>query len=326
MSKKYKYKKMNEMEEILVNLEMPGKLRNRRSVLTMLAFARLGEKSRWKDVQESYLRIHDIIEFINEYYPDKGGTDPKRGGYKENSRESIRDDTVTPLCDIAILEHNREKSQSEKNAYRLTNQFAILLKAWGTEEWEDELEFYRHTHQSYKERYSQIKKIEKGMDVKFGGEEFHLERSSHNKLQKEILEVFAPNFVSGSILLYLGDTKKRELKKDEEMLSKLKVRVLEHFMMPDIILFQEERRWLIFIEAYTSTGEFTVERVDKIKEYCAECPKDIELIFITAFSTMKKCKEKLLSIAWDTEIWVAEEPTHMIHKNGDKFIGAHEKK
>ena len=65
--------------------------------------------------------------------------------------------------------------------------------------------------------------------------------------------------------------------------------------------------------------------MDKIKEYCAECPKDIELIFITAFSTMKKCKEKLLSIAWDTEIWVAEEPTHMIHKNGDKFIGAHEK-
>ncbi len=70
-------------------------------------------------------------------------------------------------------------------------------------------------------RYSQIKKIEKGMDVKFGGEEFHLERSSHNKLQKEILEVCAPNFVSGSILLYLGDTKKRELKKDEEMQRKI---------------------------------------------------------------------------------------------------------
>ena len=166
--------------------------------------------------QEDIAALKFLSEMENE---------PRKSGYLFKTGQVVefrnRDDTVTPLCDIAILEHNREKSQSEKNAYRLTNQFAILLKAWGTEEWEDELEFYRHTHQSYKERYSQIKKIEKGMDVKFGGEEFHLERSSHNKLQKEILEVFAPNFVSGSILLYLGDTKKRELKKDEEMQRKI---------------------------------------------------------------------------------------------------------
>ena len=75
--------------------------------------------------------------------------------------------------------------------------------------------------------------------------------------------------------------------------------------------------------AYTSTGELTIERVSKIKEYCKDCPKDIEIIFVTAFQTMKKCQQKFLSIAWDTEIWVAEEPTHMIHKNGNKFLDAH---
>ena len=67
----------------------------------------------------------------------------------------------------------------------------------------------------------------------------------------------------------------------------------------------------------------TIERVSKIKEYCKDCPKDIEIIFVTAFQTMKKCQQKFLSIAWDTEIWVAEEPTHMIHKNGNKFLDAH---
>lgn len=32
---------------------------------------------------------------------------------------------------------------------------------------------------------------------------------------------------------------------------------------------------------------------------------------------------KIFINAWDTEIWVAEEPTHMIHKNGNKFLDAH---
>ena len=98
--------------------------------------------------------------------------------------------------------------------------------------------------------------------------------------------------------------------------------------MPDIILFDEtsEHKWIIFIEAYTSTGEFTIERVSKIKKYCTNCPTDIEIIFVTAFASMKKCKEKFLSIAWDTEIWIAEEPTHMVHKNGNKFINAHSNK
>ena len=152
---------------------------------------------------------------------------------------------------------------------------------------------------------------------------FHLKRSAHNKLQAAILEEFVPIFVPGAKLLYIGDTKKRELVKDVEFLNELNITVLEHAMLPDLILYQEEKKWLLFIEAYTSTGELTIERVSKIKEYCKDCPKDIEIIFVTAFQTMKKCQQKFLSIAWDTEIWVAEEPTHMIHKNGNKFLDAH---
>lgn len=319
----YKYSKMNDMEKILIELEMPPKLYNRRTVLTVLAFAQLTEKSRWKDVKENYFRIHDIIEFINENYPDKGGTDLERGGYKENSRESIRDDSVTPLCELAMLEHNREKSQSEKNAYRLSNPFAVLLKTWGTEQWEDELQYYRATHNDYKQKYDQIKRLDKGMEVTFGGEVYQLERSPHNKLQREILKSFVPYYVSGARLLYLGDTRKRELKCDREMLKNLKVRVLEHSLMPDIILYHEQKKWLVFVEAYTSTGEFTVERVEKVKEYCSECASDITIIFVTAFSTMKKCKEKFLNVAWDTEIWVSEEPTHIIHKNGSRSLDSY---
>lgn len=321
--KKYEYKKMNEMKKILEELQMPAKLTNTRTILTLLAVARVKEKSKWSQVEESYSRTHDMIVFMNANYPDKGGTDVKRGGYSENSRETIRDDSVAPLCDIAVMEHNGAKSQSEKSAYRLTKEFAALLRTYGTDEWREEIDFYVSTHESYQEKYSQIRQIDKGMSVTYNGEKFELKRSAHNKLQAAILEEFVPVFVPGARLLYIGDTKKREIIKDESLLEMLNVNVLDHAMLPDLILYQEKRKWLLFIEAYTSTGELTVERVERIKEYCKECPPDVEIIFVTAFQTMKKCQQKLLSIAWDTEIWVAEEPTHMIHKNGDKFLGAH---
>lgn len=323
MINSYKFDKMNNMRDILIAIDLPPKLYNCQSILTILAIAQLEEKSKWNKVQEQYLRVHDMIEFINTYYPNKGETDSKRGNYSENSRETIRDDTVTPMCSLALLEHNGEKSQSEKGGYRLTKEFAILLKSFNSDEWNENLQYFISTHVSYKEKYDQLKHIDKGMPVKFNNETFSLSRSKHNQLQVDILNEFVPRFTPGSKLLYIGDTKKRELKRDDILLKKLHITVLDNAMLPDIILYNEELNWILFIEAYTSTGEFTIERVKKIQKYCDERPHDLEIIFVTAFATMKKCKDVFLSIAWDTEIWVAEEPTHMIHKNGDKFIGAH---
>ena len=70
--KEYPYRKMNEMREILEVLQMPSKLKNTRTILTLLAVARVKEKSKWSQVEESYARTHDMIVFMNEYYPNKG--------------------------------------------------------------------------------------------------------------------------------------------------------------------------------------------------------------------------------------------------------------
>lgn len=69
--KEYPYRKMNEMREILEVLQMPSKLKNTRTILTLLAVARVKEKSKWSQVEESYARTHDMIVFMNEYYPNK---------------------------------------------------------------------------------------------------------------------------------------------------------------------------------------------------------------------------------------------------------------
>ncbi|MEL1224767.1 MAG: BsuBI/PstI family type II restriction endonuclease, partial [Candidatus Neomarinimicrobiota bacterium] len=33
----------------------------------------------------------------------------------------------------------------------------------------------------------------------------------------------------------------------------------------------------------------------------------------------------LADIAWESEVWVSSDPSHLIHFNGDKFMGPFEK-
>ena len=142
-----------------------------------------------------------------------------------------------------------------------------------------------------------------------------------NKLQKQILEEFVPNFASGSELLYIGDTSDRTLQRDDKRLSELGIKILEDTSkLPDIILYDSDKNRIIYVEAYSSTGEFNKDRVDYINTYCSY-KNDIEVAFVTAFATTKKMLQVYPKIAWDTEIWIAEEATHLTHKNGDRFMG-----
>ena len=44
-------------------------------------------------------------------------------------------------------------------------------------------------------------------------------------------------------------------------------------------------------------------------------------IFVTAFLDFKTYKKFAEELAWETEVWIAEMPEHMIHLNGDRFMG-----
>lgn len=313
--------KQVEMKEILSAIQLPTKLTNNRTVLTVLAIAGLREKDSWTKVIEEYKRTNDIIQFINQYYPNKGGT--AKTPYAPNTRETIRDDSIAPLCDLAILEQNGAKSQSGNHGYRLTKETANLFRSYGTDEWNDELEFFLSTHKTYSQLYQQARNVDKGLPVQFDGHTFSLVRNPHNKLQIDILSQFAPRFVPNAKLLYIGDTKKRKIVEDKELFAELNLPSIDYSIMPDIVLYSEARKWLLFIEAYTSTGEMSAERVSKIRRYCSSVDSSIQRIFVTAFPTMAKCKAKLLNIAWETEVWVAEEPDHMIHLDGIKFISGY---
>lgn len=44
-------------------------------------------------------------------------------------------------------------------------------------------------------------------------------------------------------------------------------------------------------------------------------------IYDTAFLNFKTFKKFSETLTWETEVWIADMPDHMIHLNGDKFLG-----
>ena len=122
-------------------------------------------------------------------------------------------------------------------------------------------------------------------------------------------------------LLYIGDAADRDLWQKDARLDELGIHVLSASgNLPDIIAYDASEKRILFIEAFHSTGPFTLDRVNAIKALC-ECEEGTEAAFITAFDTTSKMLKNYKNVAWDTDMWSVDEPTHLVHKNGDKFIG-----
>jgi type II restriction enzyme len=107
-----------------------------------------------------------------------------------------------------------------------------------------------------------------------------------------------------------------------EQLIKLGIPVTEHDKLPDIILYLPPQNWLYLIEAVTSHGPMTPKRIVELKGMLSNC--NAGKIFVTAFLSFTEFRKQLRNIAWETEVWIAEEPEHLIHFNGDRFWGPRE--
>jgi len=47
-------------------------------------------------------------------------------------------------------------------------------------------------------------------------------------------------------------------------------------------------------------------------------------VFVTAFLDRKAMVKHLNQISWETEVWIADAPDHLIHFNGERFLGPHD--
>ena len=141
----------------------------------------------------------------------------------------------------------------------------------------------------------------------------------HNDLQKAIIEQFLPRYGNGSTVLYVGDTADKYLHLDKTALQRLNFFEISHEELPDVVAYSEVKNWLYLIEAVHSSGAVNELRLLQLKELTKKCKADI--IYVTAFLDRATFRKFIADIAWETEVWMADNPSHMIHFNGSRFMG-----
>ena len=295
--------------DILESLGFPKAQQKDLCGYVLLALCGIGPNSSWANASNKWIRIHDIIKFLSEQYNKE---------YAENSRETIRKEALHHFRMAAIIEDNGTATNSPNYRYRITGEFLALLTTRDTTNWQDNLNEFKHSH-SYIISIYQSKRNMQKLPVVVNGNTFSLSTGDHNILQKAIIEEFAPRFAPKSECLYIGDTEKKDLYKNDAMLKKLGFQITVHEKMPDIVLYKNDKEWIYFIEAVTSVGPMDPKRIMEINAMTQNVKAG--KIFITAFLNMDTYKRFITKIAWETEIWIASMPDHLIHMNGDKFLG-----
>lgn len=308
---------INNALEILKQIGLPSLQLNRRSALTLLALINLKPNEDWNMASNPLVGITPIIEFIKEYYEII---------YAPNSRESIRRQTIYQFLAAGIITLNPDNpnraTNSGKTVYQIDTSTLGLLQTFKTENWEQNLYTYLDSVQTLKERYSQNRKMNQ-MPIKIDeNRSVYLSPGGQNILVKEIIEEFATRFVPGGFPVYIGDTGNKFLFLNAEFLSMLGVNIDNHGKMPDILIYYPAKKWLLIIEAVTSHGPIDPKRLEELKQLFQNTATG--LVFVTAFLTRKAMTRYLPTISWETEVWVAEDPSHMIHFNGERFLGAYD--
>lgn len=303
--------KLTRIKQLLKDVGMPPKQQADLCAYVILAMANLKPRSAFANANNQWVRIHDIIEFTAKYY---------KRHYAENSRETFRKQALHHFRTAALIEDNGKATNSPDYRYRLTSEFLTVIQELGKSK--TALTAFLENHTQLVDIYAS-KKVMQKMPVHINGADFLFSAGKHNQLQKAIIEEFAPRFAPNSECLYVGDTVQKDLVKNQNKLQELGFDITLHDKMPDVVLFSEEQNWLFFIEAVTSVGPMDAKRITEINALTANVTAG--KIFITAFPDFNTYKKFSASLAWETEVWLADMPDHMIHLNGDRFLGPHNK-
>ncbi len=301
--------KIQEARRCLQMLGMPTKQQTDICCYVLLAMAGIKPNMNWSDAENAWLRIHDMIQFTNQNY----GTT-----YAENSRETFRKQALHRFRTAALVEDNGKPTNSPNYRYRLTVETLQLIKQIETDTWERAIERFLKHHEKLVDIYTS-KKAMTMMPIRINGIDLKFSVGKHNELQKAIIEEFAPRFAPYSECLYVGDTIEKDLVKNVDKLSELGFEITLHDKMPDVVLYRMDKNWIYFIESVTSVGPMDPKRVLEIENMTKNVAAG--KIYVTAFFDFKTYKKFSAELAWETEVWIAELPEHMIHLNGDKFMG-----
>lgn len=301
--------------QVLHKLGMPREQLNDRTAICLIALLNIPPQKQWSQAENPLLGIRAILDFARE----KLGVN-----YAENTRESVRKYSVKQLVSAGILLHNPDKPDrpvnSSDNCYQIEAGSLEFLKKFGSKKWAGSLPAFLEERGTLAAQHAQARDRHRVPVRVRDNQKITLSAGPHSDLIRAIIEDFGSNYVPNGELVYVGDTGAKWGYFDIKLLASLGVQVGQHGKMPDVVMYDCERNWLVLIEAVASGGPVDSGRHVELAELFQQSTAG--LVYVTAFPDRGEIFRKFLSVvAWETEVWCASDPTHLIHFNGERFLG-----
>ncbi len=308
-------KRIEEALAILKEIAAPKEQQNERSALCLLALADIKPQTPWNQATAPRRRITEMMNWFQQYYGKQ---------YAPNTRETVRRQTMHQFIQMGLVVENPDQPDrpinSPKWCYQLHQQALLLLQAYSSQQWEEARRNYTLSVANLLQNKSRnLPHIPVTLP---DGRSIQLSSGGQNNLIKDILESFCPRFTPGGIILYVGDAGDKFIINELQKLQELGIELNRRGKMPDLVVHYTRQDWLVLIEAVTSHGPVNLKRRNELKQLFQSSNKG--LVFVTAFPSRKEMTRYLAEISWETEVWIADQPDHMIHFNGERFLGPYE--
>lgn len=299
---------------ILRQLGFPRAQLNERSALVLLAILDMTPARKWKAAGKPLMGITPIMDWLSTHYGKK---------YAPNSRETVRRQTMHQFMQAGLVLYNPDDPgrpvNSPRAVYQVSPEALTLVRAYGSRVWGVQLVAYMSEQAGLAARYARERNLQRIPVTIAEGKVIQISPGEHSLLIKAIIEEFAPRFVPGGLLIYAGDTGEKMGYFDRDLLRKLGVEVDNHGKMPDVVLYYPEKEWLLLVESVTSHGPVDGKRHEELMRLFTD--SEPGLVYVTAFPSRSVMARYLSEIAWETEVWVADSPSHLIHFYGVRFLG-----
>jgi len=315
-------KLINEALHILNKLGIPFDRMTERKLermgMVFLAVIDVTQSDKWPEAKQSgdgwAPQTRQIIEYLNRNFEESISS----GSYDDIRRKDLKLPTVAGIIERSANDPNAATNNPTRG-YALSPLYTDIVRSYASDDWEDMVEELLTETGSLSDRLAGMRKINT-VSVKVpDGKTLSFTPGQHNDLQKSVIEDFLPRYGYGAELLYVGDTANKFLLLNKIKLEELNFFKLSHDELPDVIAYSESKNWLFLIEAVHSYGPISPVRLEELKRLTEQCTADI--VFVTAFMDRASFRKFAPDIAWETEVWIADAPDHLIHFNGEKFLG-----
>lgn len=307
---------VQEAQDILRAFEFDSRRTNEASARTLLALAGLDENNTWADSTNERMGVRAILDWMR---------GPLSHPIAENSRETIRRFVLHQFVDAGFCLYNDDNpgrpTNSSKNNYRLNPEALLTIRLYGTPDFVPAVEEYLAEVGSLEAKYRAARDLARIPVTTPDGGVFTLKGGGQNILIKAMVEDFCAYFVPGGEILYVGDADEKLATFERDRLAELGVVIDEHGKMPDLVVYQASKNWLFLMEAASTHGPVDHIRYSELSRMFAGSSAGI--IYVSCFPNRSIMRRFLGDLAWETEVWLASDPTHMIHLNGDRFLGPH---